>query len=278
VSLRSKKRNSRYTKEIQVPRMVTTMMRLQLFVCLAVQVVIQKSNAFQPVTGGRRSLSIQRQQQQQQPYGLPSWVGSALNDDANASFHEDIGTGRFTDDEANVVVPVEPKKKAPKRKAKAAAAAAVAPPVDVTESVAAPTTTTQIPVTAAVPPAPAPAPATVPSKIYYRAKEDDELYAVSSISVDNQSVVTLKDLKKVLVEANEWYESSRVIFYRGEERLAFTTELQDCIMNNSADNPLFVAVLQASAAAAEAPIVQPQEGTLTDTSTIYVIHIPVSTG
>ena len=156
-----------------------------------------------------------------------------------------------------------PKKKAAKRKPKAAVAATAAATTGISDKSVADavmTTTTTAP---AVPVAPvaisAPAPATAPSKIYYRAKEDNEVYAVSSIAIDD-SVVTLKDLKKLLVDANEWPDSSRVLFYRGEERLAFTTALSDCVLENTLEQPLSVTVMTTTAAAiSEVPAVQQQQ-------------------
>jgi hypothetical protein len=124
----------------------------------------------------------------------------------------------------------EKKKAAPKRKSRAAA-----PAHDASEAT--------------------PAPTKVASKMFYRAKEDDELYAVSSIAVGDAT--TLKDFKKMLVEANEWSESSKIVFYKsGDERLALTTLVSEVLSENSSDNPLFVAVMNKVESAAPAAVTQ----------------------
>ena len=224
------------------------MMRLVLALCTCL--LVRQVDAFRPIDCVGRSVSICRDQSRQ----VRNWGISFALDDADASLEGDMGS--LMDDDTEVAAPV-PKKKAPKRKPKASAAVPAAAAAIVNESaIDAVTSTTSIatPVTA---PAANPTPATVPSKIYYRAKEDTEIYAVSSISIDT-SVVTLKDLKKLLVDANEWPESSRVIFYSGDERLAFTTTLSECLLDNTAEKPLSVTVLT-SAAISEVPIMQQQQ-------------------
>jgi hypothetical protein len=88
----------------------------------------------------------------------------------------------------------------------------------------------------------------LPSRyIYYCAKLDDALYAVSSIQIYND-MVTLKDLKRKLLDFNEWPESSTVTFYmsgsyetsENNKRLAYTTSLKECLIGNSNENPLYV--------------------------------------
>jgi hypothetical protein len=84
------------------------------------------------------------------------------------------------------------------------------------------------------------------------------MYAVSSIAAGRAE--TLKEFKKILVDANEWSESSKVIFYKNGssegERLAFTTQLSDVLAENTRENPLFVSILNAS----DSPVTQQQHG------------------
>lgn len=122
----------------------------------------------------------------------------------------------------------EKKKAAPKRKSRAAT-----PALDASDE--------------------APAPTKTAAKMFYRAKEDDELYAISSISVGDAT--TLKDFKKLLVEANEWSESSKIVFYKsGDERLALTALVSELMEENSSDNPLFVSVVNKVESAASAAV------------------------
>jgi cobalamin biosynthesis Co2+ chelatase CbiK len=84
----------------------------------------------------------------------------------------------------------------------------------------------------------------VPSEVYYCAKEDNTMYEVSSIQI-GKNVVTLKELKKKLVNANEWSKTSKVIFFKNGSRsegLAYTTKLQECLKDNNFENPLYVEV------------------------------------
>jgi hypothetical protein len=207
-------------------------------------------------------------------------IFSIDNNDADVFFDggdigmtSDIDAIRDVDDEViptpTPVVP-EVKKKTPKRKTKAAASTSAVPAETMTSEVQSPSTTP-------IQSAPAPTTTALPSKIYYRAKENNIPYAVSSISIGN-AVVTLKDLKKILLEANEWSDASTVIFYKNTatttassnsnnafpppddgERLAYTTELHDCLLDNTYDNPLYVGILTTSnVAAATAPTTQAQ--------------------
>ena len=229
------------------------MMRLEFV--LFVGLLVRQTDSFRLIDGvGRSSLSIQSRQ-------LRNWGIIFALDDADVSLEGEFGSmmNDETGESATSLTPLtpQPKKKAPKRKPKASAP--VTAEFNADESASAPA-----PLTPAPAPAP-PAPAMVPSKIYYRAKEDNEIYAVSSISIDS-AVTTLKDLKKLLVDANEWPESSRVIFYNGDERLAFTTGLSECLLDNSSEKPLSVTVLTATGVSEVAatvtndvPIVQEQQ-------------------
>jgi hypothetical protein len=225
--------------------------------------LLRQANAFRPFDCVGRSAPI-RDPTRYAP--VRNWGILFALDDADGSFEGDVDS--FVDGDAEVVAPPAPKKKAPKRKPKASVAAAAAAPTSTTTNIVndASTVTDTLMTAAAIAmeiaPAPAPAPelpaqpATLPSKIYYRAKEDNEIYAISSISIDS-TVRTLKDLKKLLVDANEWPESSRVIFYSGDERLAFTTTLMDCLLDNSLNKPLSVTVLT-TATVNESPAATPQ--------------------
>lgn len=228
------------------------MMRLDFL--LFIVLLVRQTDAFRPIDCIGRSLSIRDPTRQVRNWGIIFAL-----DDADMSLEGDFSS--FMDDNAEEAIsPVpmpaapEPKKKAPKRKPKASVAAPAPMAAIAVES--APETATA-PVVPAPVEAPIAPPATVPSKIYYRAKEDNEIYAVSSISIDS-NVTTLKDLKKLLVDANEWPESSRVIFYSGDERLAFTTALSECLLDNTSEKPLSVTVIT-GAAISEAPVVYPEE-------------------
>lgn len=222
------------------------MMRLDFLLCIGL--LVRQTDSFRPIDGVGRSLSIQSRP-------VRNWGIIFAMDDADTSLEGDFGSMMNDEtDESATPITLEPKKKAPKRKPKASAAPATAE-FKADESAAAP-----------APATPAPAPATVQSKIYYRAKEDNEIYAVSSISIGN-AATTLKDLKKLLVDANEWPDSSRVIFYNGDERLAFTTGLSECLLDNSSEKPLSVTVLTATGVSevaatgiSEVPIVQEDSG------------------
>jgi hypothetical protein len=171
------------------------------------------SYAFAPVSLRRGSFDVQQ------------GIGSKITP-IYSNVEESYSASRFDmeeEDEEDMepeIVPVrvaEKKKAAPKRKSRAAA-----PVHDVADE--------------------APAPVKVAAKMFYRAKEDDELYAVSSFAVGDAA--TLKDLKKMLTEANEWSESSKIVFYKsGEERLALTTLVSEILPENSSDSPLFVSVV-----------------------------------
>lgn len=230
------------------------MMRLDFLFYIVL--LVRQTDAFRPIDCVGRSLSISDPTRQ-----IRNWGIIFALDDADMSLEGDFSS--FMDDnteEAISPVPMpttpEPKKKAPKRKPKASVAAPAPMTAIAVESAPEPETATTPAVPAPVE-APIAPPATVPSKIYYRAKEDNEIYAVSSISID-PTVTTLKDLKKLLVDANEWPESSRVIFYSGDERLAFTTALSECLLDNTSEKPLSVTVLT-GAAISEAPVVYPEE-------------------
>jgi hypothetical protein len=83
-----------------------------------------------------------------------------------------------------------------------------------------------------------------PSEIYFSAKEDGIMCSMASIPLHDDTV-TLKDLKRKLVEGNEWPASTKVQFYKDESKskaLAYTTELHECLTDNSLEHPLFVDV------------------------------------
>jgi regulatory protein YycH of two-component signal transduction system YycFG len=85
--------------------------------------------------------------------------------------------------------------------------------------------------------------------LYYSAKRDDELFAVSSIQIDND-MATLKDLKKELLYFNLWSDSSIVRFYmnnrndtpENNKQLPYTTSLEECLIGNKYTNPLCIDV------------------------------------
>ena len=144
---------------------------------------------------------------------------------------EGDGINRYIDGDAAAPVPVpRKKKKKPTQQSSASLAASTAATV-YTVSTAGTTATTTTP-----------APVTAPRKIYFRANEDNNSYAISYVSIDNNTVLTLQHLKNLLVEANAWPKSSRVIFSSGDARLAFTTLLNDCLLDNTFANPLLVTV------------------------------------
>ena len=186
-------------------------------------------------------------------------------DDTVVSLEGD-GINRFIDGDA-ASVPVPKKKKKPTQQSSASLAASTASAL--TAGIVATTTATIPP---SVPEA-APAPATAPRKIYFRANEDNNSYAISYVSIDN-NVVTLKHLKNLLVEANEWPETSRVVFSSGDERLAFTTLLSDCLLDNASENPLLVNV-QTMTAISKVPLVARQDGKSTGKSICLFLYISI---
>ena len=137
------------------------------------------------------------------------------------------------------------KKKRIRKVFEAASAAAPICSASIAEATATTTTATTSTLVPVATPQAEVAQATFTQKIYYRAQEDNETYAVSSISIDN-AVVNLNDLTNVLMAGNKWPESSRVKFYIGVNRLALTTSLSDCLLDNTFDKPLTVIVLTAA--------------------------------
>ena len=179
--------------------------------------------AFTPASVRRGSLDVQSRQSiaiysnVEESYSFSSERFDVEDEDEEDSMEPEIAPMRVA----------QKKKSPPKRKSRAAA-----PVMDASDE-----------------PEPTPKVAT---KLFYRAKEDDELYAVSSIAVG--SAATLKDFKKMLVEANEWSESSKIVFYTsGEERLALTTSMSEVLPENSSNNPLFVSVMNKVESTAVAP-------------------------
>jgi hypothetical protein len=80
-----------------------------------------------------------------------------------------------------------------------------------------------------------------PSEIYFSANEDGIMCSMASIDT-----VTFKDLKRKLLDGHEWPASTKVQFYKDESKskaLAYTTELHECLTDNSLEHPLFVDVI-----------------------------------
>eukprot|EP00549_Striatella_unipunctata_P000769 CAMPEP_0118677524 /NCGR_PEP_ID=MMETSP0800-20121206/2678_1 /TAXON_ID=210618 ORGANISM="Striatella unipunctata, Strain CCMP2910" /NCGR_SAMPLE_ID=MMETSP0800 /ASSEMBLY_ACC=CAM_ASM_000638 /LENGTH=560 /DNA_ID=CAMNT_0006573213 /DNA_START=222 /DNA_END=1905 /DNA_ORIENTATION=+ len=88
----------------------------------------------------------------------------------------------------------------------------------------------------------------MPVPLHYQTTLGDEEWEVSSIEVDES--MTLKDLKKLLIEYNEWGDAAKVSFYRnGTKRsqkkgMALTAKISEVTKENTEHNPFIVIVSQ----------------------------------
>lgn len=85
-------------------------------------------------------------------------------------------------------------------------------------------------------------------ELHYKAIVDNKGWKVSSIEVDR--LEKLKELKRVLIDENEWGDAAQVSFYENSSvnnstsgQLALTTKMSAVLTGNSEQNPLYVIVL-----------------------------------
>ena len=82
-------------------------------------------------------------------------------------------------------------------------------------------------------------------ELHYKTTVDNEEWEVSSVEVDG--LEKLRDLKRVLIDENEWGDAAKVSFYRivnnnTSKQLALTTKISVVLTGNNEESPLIVIV------------------------------------